>query len=904
MSDQGQHIFISYSRQDGAFIQQLIADLQKAEINVWIDAQRLQVGTLDWQRAIRSAIRGAYALVLVVSPDAFDSRYVQAELDIARMYECPIYPVWAEGKDGQFGEYVPFELIRTQYADARAGRYAQAVVELIGGLKAHIPHSDAPAKVTSFDLNFKPRNPYKGLRAFTSADTGDYFGRETTILELVKAVADESIGRFLAIIGPSGSGKSSVVMAGLLPRLQAGTLPESETWTYLPPILPGQHPLESLAVGLAGALNISVGMVLDDLDRSTRGLHLLGRRLAKGRGGRVVLLVDQFEELFTQTMDEDQRQHFINLLVAAATEPSGQILILMTMRADFYDRPLNYEGLRKLMESRTKTIGQMNLDELKMVIEGPAALTDVQLEFEPGLVGDLLFEIHGQIGALPLLQFTLDQLAERRQERRLTTAAYRDLGGVRGALAKHAETTYQKLPSDEHRTMARALFLRLIEPGETEQDTTRRRAAQSELVTPVQATTDLLQYVAGVFTNARLLTTDDLTGKSVIEVSHEALIRTWERLAEWVKQAREDVRLQQIISRDAHEWIRQGKRGDDLYRGIKLAEADVWAGRNIASVDELAFILAAKEFELANGIDQQYLNAIVESAQTGIIVLDAKTMKPVRYNAQTESLLGQPIDKESVFDAEKYRLYRTGTNVIYPNDELPIQLAMNSSQNAYTDDITIVSDDNTWVDVLFNAAPIVSSEGLVTAIILSIENISNLRGLENALQANLRETIALYEATRVFGDLNEVHEILDAAIVQLNMMEPTDGYIVTMDKNSGELYPVRSTFDIGRFTLPNIIFKPQELVSIEDITTYPSISETDRANLLSQNILAVITSPIRTKNEQLSWLSVAFDERRDISAEAERFLATLSDNIAAALDRALMIERLRNQSQVSNNDQI
>src|SRR5262249_38296938 len=155
-----------------------------------------------------------------------------------------------------------------------------------------------------------------------------------------------------------------------------------------------------------------------------------------------------------------------------------------------------------------------------------------QLIFEGDLVGNLLFEVHGQVGTLPLLQFTLDQLFLRRSGHQLTQLAYRELGGVKGALAQYAEATYASLPSDEYRRLARVLFLRLIDPGVTEQDTTRRRAALSELLLPDPKETVILEKVVTVFTTARLLTTNTIAGVPTVEVSHEALIREWSRLSD------------------------------------------------------------------------------------------------------------------------------------------------------------------------------------------------------------------------------------------------------------------------------------------------------------------------------------------------------------------------------------
>ena len=237
-----------------------------------------------------------------------------------------------------------------------------------------------------------------------------------------------------------------------------------------------------------------------------------------------------------------------------------------------------------------------------MVIEQPARLADVQLTFEGDLVGDLLFEMQGQAEALPLLEFTLDQLFGRRRDHQLTLEAYQEIGGVKGALVRQAESTYASLPSEEHRRLARTLFLRLIEPGATEQDTTRRRAARSELLLADPKETVLLEEVSEAFIRARLVTSTTVAGTAVLEVSHEALIREWPRLASWLHEAREDILLQQTISEDATSWQERGKSKDRLYRGPQLVEAQAWARRNSPSRNELAFLRASKRRRLQYGI--------------------------------------------------------------------------------------------------------------------------------------------------------------------------------------------------------------------------------------------------------------------------------------------------------------
>jgi len=453
----------------------------------------------------------------------------------------------------------------------------------------------------------EPRNPYKGLRPFTQDDTRDFFGREQVVDKLVETiaqlVAEQPVAtskRLLTILGPSGSGKSSLIMAGLLPRLQQGALPGSEAWVYLEPMVPGNHPLEALILSIAPWFpDRSFTSLREDLEaREARGLHqlaahLLATRKGKPLGAKVLLLVDQFEELFTQMESEDERERFMQLLLVACSEPNGPVLVLLTLRADFYDRPMSYPELYQMIEAHQVALLSMDTKDLRRVIELPAALPDVQLTFEGDLVENLLLEVKGQAGALPLLQFTLDQLFQRRNGRQLTLSAYHELGGVKGALTKQAEETYTALLSDEHRKLARALFVRLIDPGASEQDTTRRRAALSEFTLEDPTQTRLLRETIDTFIAVRLLTANEIAGTTTIEVSHEAVVREWKRLAEWMREAREDIPLQKALSEDVAEWERRGKPRDRLYRGSQLKEAKVWAGRNMPSRKETAFLKAS-----------------------------------------------------------------------------------------------------------------------------------------------------------------------------------------------------------------------------------------------------------------------------------------------------------------------
>jgi serine/threonine protein kinase len=590
-------VFLSAAPSDEAPATRLAGDLKQRGVLLSND---ISEQTPHQEEALRQAIRSAHWIVIVVTPQTRTSRVVREHLQLAQGYQRRPVLVWTEGEgmaallmDPILKPFRPVDVV-----DAREERYQTALEELLACLREE---TRIPSLTT--EESAEPRNPYKGLRAFRQDEATDFFGRETLVeamLEQLKSILEtERRGaagkRLLALVGPSGSGKSSALLAGLLPQLQMGMLPGSESWVYLEPIVPGTDPLEALALTLTAHFpDRAVRTIREDLkDDSTRGLHRLSTQLVKGSDSRVVLIVDQFEELFTQTTAQEEQRNFIDVLVTAATEGQGPVLVLLTLRADFYDRPMRYPDLHRLLEAHHQSILPMEIYELRQVIEEPADLPDVQLTFEGNLLGDLLFEAQGQVGALPLLEFTLDQLFQRRDGRTLTMAAYHEIGGVKGALVKHAEATYTSLPSNEHRFFVRVLFMRLVNLGMTEQDTTRRRATLSELTLTDAKQTARLREVTDTFTAAHLLTTNVYAETATVEVSHEALIQEWERLSIWLREGREDIRFQQALSTDVNAWEQQGRPKNRLYPGARLKEARAWAKRNQPNERETAFLHAS-----------------------------------------------------------------------------------------------------------------------------------------------------------------------------------------------------------------------------------------------------------------------------------------------------------------------
>jgi WD40 repeat protein/serine/threonine protein kinase len=443
------------------------------------------------------------------------------------------------------------------------------------------------------------RNPFKGLRAFLEADSADFFGRELLTRRLVERLAQNGAPKFLCVVGPSGSGKSSLVRAGLVPAIRRGVIPGSERW-YVVDVLPGAQPLRELETAL---LSVSVDpppSLRDELERDELGLARAVDRLLPDPDAELLIVLDQLEEIFTMVESAAERAHVLETIRATASDPKSRIRIVATLRADFYDQPLSIRGFGDLLSARNETVTPMSPEELERAIVGPAE--HVGLDVEPGLVAAMVADVIDRPGALPLLQYALTELADREDVGSLTLNAYRRVGGVSGALARRAERLFDAL-DDDGRAACRRVFLSLVTLGEGSEDT-RRRVLRSELgsLADARATNGAIES----FGRHRLLSfdRDPATREPTAEIAHEALISAWARLRAWIDEARDDIRTQRRVASAATEWMAAGEDESFLLRGSRLEQTAEWArmsGLAMSQADErfLRASLARRDEELA-----------------------------------------------------------------------------------------------------------------------------------------------------------------------------------------------------------------------------------------------------------------------------------------------------------------
>lgn len=427
------------------------------------------------------------------------------------------------------------------------------------------PPPPPPTATTEPDDDPNTVPPYKGLVAFEPDDRALFFGRDALVAELGQQAARS---RFVAVIGPSGSGKSSLLRAGVLPTLCDSTPEGSDGWRSVI-LVPGARPLAELAAGIAPVLGCTTSTALDALASEPVGLAKLVRR-DLGPGRRLAIVVDQFEELFTLCRDPEEQRQLVAALVHASGATDGAVTVVIALRADFYGHCAAFPAFARLLDAESVLLSPMEPDEIRAAIDGPADAAS--LHIEPGLTDLVLADLGGEPGALPLLSHALLETWKRRSRRTLTVTGYHAAGGVRGAIAQTAESVYGSL-GPEQQVRARHVFLRLTELGDGTEDTSHRVSRRDLAPAADRTATD---DVVEVLARARLVTIDGPT----VQMAHEALLREWPRLRGWLDEDRDGRRIHRHLTHAARAWEELGHEPTELYRGPRLATVGEWLTRD------------------------------------------------------------------------------------------------------------------------------------------------------------------------------------------------------------------------------------------------------------------------------------------------------------------------------------
>ena len=563
-------VFLSYHWRDHAQVEALAHRLREQKLTVFLDRWYLTPGQ-SWPKVLETTLASCRAVAVCLGqgemgPWQQREQYMALERQVAAERHgqtFPVIPVLLPGAESPLGF-----LSQHTWVDLRA-RVDDPVLltTLINAVHGQPPGPNAQEIVRN---TLATICPYRGLLYFREEDAPFFFGREAAITQLASAIQQHHL---VAVVGVSGSGKSSVVRAGLVPELRKA---RDRVWEVTT-IVPTDRPVHALAAVLMPFLEpdrsetdrfIETNKLAEAVLQGTVKLReVVDRVVAKQPGtDRLLLIADQWEELFTLCKDEAARRCFIdNILEATATTRLSAVL---TLRGDFFGRAItDYRPLSDRVQGAQVNLGPMKREELRLAIEEPAK--QVGLSFEAGLVELILEQVGDEPGHLPLVEFVLRRLWEDRQGGQLHHAAYKAMGQLQGAIAQKAEALFSQL-SDADQRKVQQIFLRLVRPGEGEADT-RRRATLAEVGAEEHR---LVKKLA----DERLLVTSQVTrgGEETIEVSHEALIRHWDRLKSWVDADRRFLLWQQRLRIVVDQYEENHKSADLLLRGFPLTEALEW----------------------------------------------------------------------------------------------------------------------------------------------------------------------------------------------------------------------------------------------------------------------------------------------------------------------------------------
>jgi energy-coupling factor transporter ATP-binding protein EcfA2 len=575
-------VYISYNSADREAVLQVAERLKRAGLRIFVDAWSLVPGQ-PWQEALEQGLHHSRSCAVFVGPFGIgpwqgkELEGILAEAGTARA-GFRIIPVLLPGAAVM---EVPSFLKDRMWVDLRRGLDdAVAFQRLLAGIQ-----DAASSSATQPAVEYT--NPYLGLRAFSEADEPLFFGRDRLLAELVHKVKKSPL---VAVVGPSGSGKTSLVYAGLLPSLRRGAVPGSERWIVVT-LKPGPHPMEALTMALsapvgAQASSASIGEMREVLANDPAALDAAVQFVLahSSPSEHLFLVVDQLEELFTLSLDKGEVRVFVAAILDAVTKARTTRAILL-LRADFYTNTAMYPELAAALSANQVYVSPMSSEELREVIERPAQAAGGS--FEPGLVDRLVQDVQGESGALPLLQFTLVELWERRRGGWLTHQAYDEIGGLSGVLRWKADEVFSRLSPDQQ-LVARQVILRLIQLDEG-RNPTRRRALLAEMV-PATGDPAVLYGTIRELVAARLVVagTDD-TGQATVELAHEALIRYWPGLQVWLEEDIGALLFYRQLSEAAAAWNQAGGDKSYLFVGTRLQAAETWAndhGDQLTALDQ------------------------------------------------------------------------------------------------------------------------------------------------------------------------------------------------------------------------------------------------------------------------------------------------------------------------------
>lgn len=491
------------------------------------------------------------------------------------------------------------------------------------------------------------RNPYKGLAAFQESDAADFFGRSAMVDQLVAAV---DASTFVAVVGPSGIGKSSLVRAGLLPALREGPIAGSSSWT-IAEMMPGAHPFHELRRALERVAVSHLGQLAGLLaDRDADALADVAPYLPVG--SELLLVIDQFEELFTMC-GETEAAAFMELIVRSVDE--GHARFLITLRADFLDRPLMHSTFGGVLRDHLLVVPAPDPSELVEAVVGPARA--VGLSVDNGLVERITTDVLDRPGALPLLQHTLAAATEARTSDTLDLAAYERVGGLLGSMARRADGIVDRLAVDEQGRVRQA-FLQLVSVSD-DGATTRRRVPRGELER------SLAPESIDEFVGARLLVSDNdpETHTPTIEVAHEALLRGWPRLSEWIDTYREELLLRDRLQMAVTEWAESGESDDQLLVGGRLHQHENWVAASGIPLteDQNALLARSRVAEDHRARDRQrrrqlFMGLVTLAAVVaGILALVAFQQSRNANSRRAEALSAESVAQEQAALAETER---------------------------------------------------------------------------------------------------------------------------------------------------------------------------------------------------------------------------------------------------------